>query len=370
MSSWQVKPLGHLCKFVGGQGFPLEYQGLSRGSVPFIKVSDMELEGNGKDIVRANNWVSQETIDSVRLKAQPVGAVVFAKIGEAIKRERVRVLTRPTVIDNNMMAAIPRDTVIPAFLFNLLRFTPFSREYGGTSLPYLRQSDLMKIQVSVPPLEEQERIASVLGAFDDLIETNRRLAASVRQLVTASYERALDAVTASRPLRDIADHRPGKYLKKTAYVEGGEYAVYGSNSVMGHHHDYLYEGPLTVLARIGSNCGALRLSVAPAWVNNNASAIMAKDPALQFRLHEALLRIEMDHHRTGSGQPFIQTDSLMEELVPWDGRVTEWDRAAKVMLSTVGEIEAETGNLTRQRDELLPLLMSGRVRVRDLDVVV
>lgn len=225
--------------------------------------------------------------------------------------------------------------------------------------------------IAVPPLEEQERIAGVLGAFDDFIETNRRLIACLEEVVSSSYDQ--HAASASRgtvPLSEVAVHLPGKYLAKDAYADGGQYAVYGSNSVMGTHDRFLYEGPMTVLARIGSNCGALRLSALPAWVNNNASVIKASEPAAQYRLHEALRRIDMDRHRTGSGQPFIRIESLMSDWIPWAGAIDSWDRGAETLIRGADDLRGEIEDLTRQRDELLPLLMSGKVRVRDVEAAV
>lgn len=123
-------------------------------------------------------------------------------------------------------------------------------------------------------------------------------------------------MTELRRLRELATHHPGKYLAKEEYDECGEYFVYGSNSIMGNHSSYLYEGPLIVLARIGSNCGAVRFSDRHAWVNNNASAIKAKEGVDPRWLHAVLETLEMDLFTGGTGQPFIRVESLLDHQVP------------------------------------------------------
>lgn len=123
------------------------------------------------------------------------------------------------------------------------------------------------------------------------------------------------------------------------------------------------------MARIGSNCGALRLSESSAWINNNASAIKAIDPRMQVRLHEALRRVEMDNHRAGTGQPFIRTESLMGERIPWPTKPSPWDAASGDLVEAAAALEEESGDLIRQRDELLPLLISGKVRVSEVEGV-
>lgn len=56
---WKVSNFGSICSFAGGSAFKECYQGESRGDYPFIKVSDMNLTGNERFILRANNWISE-----------------------------------------------------------------------------------------------------------------------------------------------------------------------------------------------------------------------------------------------------------------------------------------------------------------------
>ena len=145
-------------------------------------------------------------------------------------------------------------------------------------------------------------------------------------------------MTDRRRLRDLATHHPGKYLAKNSYDLNGQFFVYGSNSVMGMHSEFLYEGPLTVLARIGSNCGAVRFSSASAWVNNNASAIKAKSGVEPRWLHAVLEALEMDLFTGGTGQPFIRIESLLDHEVEVPSRA-EQSRIAEVLGALDDRIE-------------------------------
>ncbi|WP_297751096.1 restriction endonuclease subunit S [uncultured Tessaracoccus sp.] len=222
--------------------------------------------------------------------------------------------------------------------------------------------------ILLPSIEEQQRIAGVLGAFDDLIETNLRLAVDLRTAISTSYELERRKADTIVPLSEVADHGPGKYLAKDEYRSGGAYPVFGSNSRMGTHSEAMYEGTMTVLARIGSNCGALHLHSGGAWINNNASIIQSHDARVAVRLHESLERVDMDLHRSGSGQPFIQTKSLMAEQIPWPSITpNSWDATAQTLLDAAADAETDAIFLKSRRDELLPLLVSGKVRVSEVE---
>ncbi|MFL1807917.1 restriction endonuclease subunit S [Plesiomonas shigelloides] len=167
---WEHGFLGNLCVFKGGSAFKERYQGQTDGDYPFIKVSDMNLPKNGKFIVQANNWLSADVAKEIKAKAFEKGAVVFAKVGAALLLNRRRILVQPTIIDNNMMAAIPNKKCHTEFLYQLMLMIDFAKLVQDGAVPSINQSDLNRFKITYPMLEEQQKIASVLTAADKEIE--------------------------------------------------------------------------------------------------------------------------------------------------------------------------------------------------------
>ncbi|MDN5696275.1 MAG: restriction endonuclease subunit S, partial [Staphylococcus equorum] len=123
---WEVNSLGNICNFTPGSAFKPEYQGQTQGEIPFIKVSDMNLNGNEIFIVKANNYIDNSLQKERKFKLHEEGATVFAKIGVALISNRRRVLTMPTIIDNNMMSASPlKGLSTPYYLYLLLKTIDF-----------------------------------------------------------------------------------------------------------------------------------------------------------------------------------------------------------------------------------------------------
>ena len=67
-----------------GFRFQLDYQGKANEEIPFLKVSDMNLPGNERDILSWNNTVSRATSQELGAKVLPSGTIIFPKIGAAI----------------------------------------------------------------------------------------------------------------------------------------------------------------------------------------------------------------------------------------------------------------------------------------------
>lgn len=185
--AWAQTALGAICRFQAGDAFSRDDQGRTVGDHPFIKVSDMNLVGNEIYISRANNWVSDEEVQQ-NYRLHPKDAVIFAKIGIALTYNRRRRLIRPTVIDNNMMSAVPAPDVDPVWFYYLLSTLDFNLISSGSALPYLTVKDLSRIQIDVPAKREQQAMASILGALDDKIELNRRMNGTLEATARAIFK--------------------------------------------------------------------------------------------------------------------------------------------------------------------------------------
>jgi type I restriction enzyme S subunit len=142
-NKWALVSLGEICDFRAGTVFKPTLQGRLSGDYPFVKVSDMNLPENIVRIHVANNWVSPDDLGELRAKPLPPGTVVFAKIGEALRQNRLRQIARETLIDNNMMGAVPHvDRVAPSYFYYTLSQFDFSDISQGTALPYLTVASL------------------------------------------------------------------------------------------------------------------------------------------------------------------------------------------------------------------------------------
>ena len=160
---WSLRTVGELCSLRAGSVFRRANQGKQSGKYPFAKVSDMNLAANSLGILDANNWIDEADLSQLKAKPFPNDTVVFAKIGEGLKHNRIRTLLRPTLIDNNMMAAVPNaDTIDPLVLFYALSQFDFGEVAGGTALPYLTVRSLNSLTVPVPRLEAQFPLAELL----------------------------------------------------------------------------------------------------------------------------------------------------------------------------------------------------------------
>lgn len=165
--------LGLVATARGGTGFPERLQGGTEG-IPFIKVSDMNLPGNERYIHTANNYISPEKVKKLGARVFSKGDIVFAKVGAALLLNRRRVLTQPTLIDNNLMAVTP-ESLDGEFLRQFLLGFDMADLVQVGALPSINQSQVHNILIPEFSNEEQRGIAEVLSALDEEIEATEAL---------------------------------------------------------------------------------------------------------------------------------------------------------------------------------------------------
>jgi type I restriction enzyme S subunit len=115
---------------------------------------------------------------------------------------------------------------------------------------------------------------------------------------------------------DIFKIVAGKYVAKEEYVEGGEFWIYGSNSIMGKLDRFLVEQSHVVMAAIGAYAGAVRYSKEPSWINNNAMALVPSEKVIAKYLHLWLeSKFDLKRVVVGTGQPYVQRPLLLKEII-------------------------------------------------------
>jgi type I restriction enzyme, S subunit len=402
---WETVKLGELCSFRAGSAFKPDRQGKSEGTFPFIKVRDLSHAENGRFIRGADNWV--DDADVTALKARPFnpGTVVFAKIGEALKANRFRVLVRDTLIDNNMMGATPDPTrVEPRFFHYLLHELKLPDLAAGSAMPYLKQADLAEVRVDLPRRDEQLRIAGVLSSLDDKIDSSRQIAKTLEEAATAVFKaRFVDFLDRDDLVEsDVGPIPRGWNLSRLdrvaalltrgrspVYLDEGGVLVLNQKCVrfrrvnfdFARRHDEqtrssedrrLRPGDVLVNSTGVGTLGRVsevRWLPEPATVDSHVTMVRA-DSAHMDQDYLALClmgrQADLEHMGHGStGQTELTRSRLAEMpiLVPPREEQDSLSRFYSPIREQIGALERQAIILSEIRDTLLPRLLSGSLRV-------
>ena len=160
-------------------------------AVHAIKVSDMNLPGNDRDIVRVNIEVRlPEAV--AKNKAVPPLSVIFPKRGAAIATNKKRLTTQWTLLDPNLIAVVPNDSIMPLYLYYwFLTFDLTSLQDLGPT-PQLNKKNVDPMEFLIPKTkEEQEKVASILDTIDAKLRLHESQKSALQDLFKTTLNKLM-----------------------------------------------------------------------------------------------------------------------------------------------------------------------------------
>jgi len=389
---WSDNQLGSLVSFCGGYGFPDRFQGMKDGGYPFYKVSDMSLPGNDRYLANAKNYVSKQVSKQNGWAPFPAGAVAFAKVGAALLLNRRRILTQGSLIDNNMMVAIPA-AIDETFLYWWLQSIDFSIFVQPGAVPSVNQSQLGSLPIRLPTSIEQRRIAEILDTLDDAIQKTEQLIAKLKQikqgllhdLLTrgidengqlrdpiAHPEQFKDSVLGRIPkewniqkLGEVLSMQAGNTLASEYISENGSYPVYGGNGMRGYTSTFTHDGMFVLIGRQGALCGNIVVATGKFYATEHAIVVTPMEPTSVGWLKDYLTEMNLNQYSESSAQPglSVQKISRLPVAVP---RFEEQGAIDSILTGIEREIANELDIVRKYnsiKKALMHDLLTGKVRV-------
>lgn len=156
---WQVHRIKVNFQIITGNGFPPQLQGMVGEQYPMCKASDISYAD--KFLCTAANSVSEEVVKEQRYNIIPGGSILFAKIGEAMKKNNRAINIIPCCIDNNCQAMVPHNINkdFGYYVFSVIDLNEFDN--GGT-VPCINNQKLRDYFIPYPSVDEQQHIADYL----------------------------------------------------------------------------------------------------------------------------------------------------------------------------------------------------------------
>lgn len=275
------------------------------------------------------------------------------------------------------------------YICYLLNVFDISGYITGSAQPKLNQANLLAIEISLPPLAEQKRIADILSAIDDKIELNRRINANLEQQAQALYKSWFGGISSNITLQEITlnitdgvhntvkDDCSGEYLLLSCKNIVGGHLVIGPNERRINKETFdklrkrtrLSEGDILV-STVGTVGEIVILLDPPANVEFQRSVGIIKpniSKASPYYIYCALKDKQeaLKHTAHGAVQQCIFIGDLKNFEIPYSysKKLIEFDTIVSPMFNQLTINHRESNYLTQLRDTLLPKLMSGEIAV-------
>lgn len=243
---------------------------------------------------------------------------------------------------------------------------------------------IKKIKFDLPSLPTQQKIAAILSTYDRLIENNTRRIRLLEQMAENLYKEwfvrfrfpehekvemvnGLPKGWKIKRYEEELNIRYGKGLSTEQLKEEG-YPVFGSNGQIGFYDSYMYDNPQILISCRGASSGIVNISLPKSFITSNSLICerTEKTESLYEYLKYYFLNNNLVQYQTGSAQPQITINNIvkLKLLVPELKVQRSFSEKIRVIDMEIYNLQSQIQLLTRQRDLLLPRLMSGKLEVK------
>ena len=322
----------------------------------------------------------------------------------------------------------PNRDVLDGSYLNALLHTEYAKKYFAFNASGSGQRYALSVEVlnsfPVPriPLREQQRIGEIFSALDKKIELNRRINQNLEAMAKQLYDywfvqfdfpdengrpykssggkmvwneklkREIPEGWDSIPIGNYAPCKGGYAFKSSDFCKRRGVPVIKIGNIRDDYtldmtdcqcienfdnSQFLAKRFDLVIAMTGATIGKFAISQRDYWVNQRVGRFELGDTPLN-RLGYLFNSLKQDYFReqifqiaSGCAQPNISSEQIDAILIlkPKDSILSQFNNICRSLLKQQSENLLQIEELTKQRDELLPLLMNGQVSVNsDLSV--
>lgn len=249
---------------------------------------------------------------------------------------------------------------------------------SGSAQPQLPIKDFIRIKANIPLLDTQKRVVEMLSVFDCLIEINKKRIKVLEQMAENLYKEWF--VRFRFPGHENAEFENGipkgwtycrlkelfeiKYGKDHKSIAEGEIPIFGSGGIMRYGDKAIYSNESVLIPRKGTLNNILYVNE-PFWTVDTMFYTILLKPNFAKYAYYTLANVDMESYNSGAALPSMTTDILyhLRILVPDNRTLKLFDEFISDINTQKKKIEVINNNLTKQRDLLLPRLMSGKLEV-------
>lgn len=272
---------------------------------------------------------------------------------------------------------------------------------GQAAQPGLSVTKLARLRIEMPPKEYQDKVVSILSVYDELIETNNKRINTLEQMAenlykewfvrfrfpghkTAEFENGIPKTWDKKKISDIVEFLNGFAFKSEDYDDEGEYIVITIKNVQDGKldmssierictipygmPDYCILSKGDILMSLTGNVGRVCIvSENNCLLNQRVCKIVSQYPYYVFVFFKQEVIFQtLCNIAYGTAQlnlsPILA--GKIKVFFPSVGLMKQYNDIVAPFYNEIQRLNEQNQSLVKQRDLLLPRLMSGKLEVQ------
>ena len=354
------------------------------GDIPWISPKDLT-DYKSVYISKGENFLTEKGLKS-GTRLLPKNTLLFssrAPIGY------VALAANPICTNQGFKSIVcDEKQVVPLYLYYYMKANlDYIKLFGtGATFPEISGKTMGKIKVEIfKSLDVQHRIASILSTYDSLIENNTKRIRLLEKMAENLYkewfvrfrfpghenvemENGLPKGWKRGSLSDVCEFKRGKNITSSEMQEGNVPVISAGLEPSGYHSCSNVRGVNVTMSSSGANAGYIAIHYSDIWAAD-CSYIEESTTGNIYYVYELLnnIRTVINNFQRGAAQPHVYPKDVnrIKLILPSKELMLIANGRLEIMHKEIYNLQKQNSLLARQRDLLLPRLMSGKLEVKE-----
>lgn len=385
--------IGQHCEVFSGYAFKSQDL-LSEGDIPVVKIGNIS---NGKDILigKDTQYVDKKFLsinDKYHIKK---GDVLISLTGSHINQPNSMVgrscryyQDKVLLLNQRAGKLLPKGNNDLSFLYYVfslwaMKVSITNRAYGAANQANISPSDILNIKFHFPDYKNQKKIGFILSRYDEAIENNNKRIKLLEQMSQNLYrewfvrfrfpnhdkcefENGKPKTWYQGRLSELLEFKRGKNITADEMEEGEVPVISAGIEPSGYHSKASIQGTSLTISSSGANAGYLSIHYEDIWAAD-CMFISEKNTKNIYYVYELLnnIRPVIINQQRGAAQPHVYSKDInhLKLWIPNEELRENANRLFESFHKEIYQLQRANENLAKQRDLLLPRLMSGKLEV-------
>ncbi len=379
--------LNNLADIVSGYAIPSK--DMQEEGTPIIKITNIKEDGflDLDNTAKYSKPISKKLEKYLLRDKDVLVCMTGATIGKIARKQ----IVNGDFLVNQRVAIIrakkPKLQDFIYYALSLPSFRKYTEVVGyGAAQPNISSSSIGKYNfLSVSNERVQHRIASILSTYDSLIENNTKRIRLLEKMAENIYkewfvrfrfpghenvemENGLPKGWKRGSLSDVCEFKRGKNITSSEMQEGNVPVISAGLEPSGYHSCSNVRGVNVTMSSSGANAGYIAIHYSDIWAAD-CSYIEESTTGNIYYVYELLnnIRTVINNFQRGAAQPHVYPKDVnrIKLILPSKELMLKANGRLEIMHKEIYNLQKQNSLLARQRDLLLPRLMSGKLEVKE-----
>lgn len=355
--------------------------------MPFIKATDISLDS--KTTLVTEQSYSKRASEKYKESLVPKGSTCVVTIGSIGKK--MTYAHKDLFVNQAINAIIPSPKYDNEYIYYNVKYSvlpQLKKLDSGTTSGRENVSKSSFSNIRIPIVKDkniQHRIASILSTYDSLIENNAKRIRLLEKMAENLYkewfvrfrfpghesvemENGLPKGWKRGSLSDVCEFKRGKNITSSEMQEGNVPVISAGLEPSGYHSCSNVRGVNVTMSSSGANAGYIAIHYSDIWAAD-CSYIEESTTGNIYYVYELLnnIRTVINNFQRGAAQPHVYPKDVnrIKLILPSKELMLKANGRLEIMHKEIYNLQKQNSLLARQRDLLLPRLMSGKLEVKE-----